>query len=62
MAGITMQASITKAFTSALSTANTAQAIGMLSEVTAARAGNAYDAAVKLAGDKAYEEQCSRGK
>ena len=61
MAGITMQASITKAFTSALSTANTAQAIGLLSEVTAARAGNAYDAAVKKAGQDAFDLTMNMG-
>ena len=61
MAGTTMQASITKSFTAALSTANTAQAIGLLSEVTSARASNAYDKAVKLAGDKAYEEAKAAG-
>lgn len=56
LAGITMQASITKAFKASLSSANTAQAIEMLSEVTSARAGNAYNAAVKAAGDKAVKE------
>jgi hypothetical protein len=61
MAGITMQASIIKSFQGALSESNTSQAIGMLAEVTGARASNAYDKAVKLAGDKAYDEAIAAG-